>query len=181
MSSPGILGRQGLRGLLFLRAPGLSLAAKGMYMILASYVYQFPAGWNGSLETLAGDANCDVATVRRLQDYGLNFMATGGDVMTRSSTEMLLPPLPPHGGTDHRRSVPGLIRYLLAEDCRHIPGRAQRNTRAAPAKENKGERSEEHGSVSGKKHERPRITQNPHNGSIEGGQVGWARLAVSPL
>jgi len=57
------------------RAPGLSLAAKGMYMILASYVYQFPAGWNGSLETLAGDANCDVATVRRhlaeLQDYGL--------------------------------------------------------------------------------------------------------------
>jgi len=74
------------------RAPGLSLAAKGMYMILASYVYQFPAGWHGSLETLAGDANCDVATVPAVSGgtskLWLNLSAAGGqDVMTRSSGE----------------------------------------------------------------------------------------------
>jgi len=73
-------------------------------------------------------------------------------------------------GRQELRNVPGLLRYLLAEDCRHIPGRPQRNTRAAPEKaktDTIGERSKEHGFISGKKRERPRITQNPHNGSID--------------
>ncbi len=35
-------------------------------------------------------------------------------------------------GKQELRNVPGLLRYLLAEDCQHIPGRARGKTRAAP-------------------------------------------------
>jgi len=31
-------------------------------------------------------------------------------------------------GKQERRNIPGLLRYLLAEDCHHYPGRAQGGT-----------------------------------------------------
>ena len=35
-------------------------------------------------------------------------------------------------GKQELRNVPGLLRYLLAEDCQHVAGRAQDKARAAP-------------------------------------------------
>ena len=56
------------------RAPGLSMAAKGTYAILLSYAWQDDGCFPGQ-ERLAQDGNCDVRSIRRylveLRDYGL--------------------------------------------------------------------------------------------------------------